>query len=619
MIKKLIFTLGLSIGIIAIQAQEYLIPTIAQNTDNKQHQPILRSVSSTLQLPFIDDFSYNSSTPDPTLWTNRGVNINNNFSINPYSVGVATFDAVDANGLHYEHASSSPYLSDFLTSNYIDLSYADSTTTYLSFYYQPQGNGNAPEVNDSLILQITAGDGKWTNIWASAGTDYANFRKNTLHISPNRPDTLEFALVMLPINEAKYFTNKFQFRFFNYASLAGSFNPSATINCDHWNIDFVYLNDNRSASDTVFYDIAFVEPAVTMLKNFTSIPWSHYTSAIETENTRIGIHLRNHWQNDMKAEVRIRIKDVDNDTWLNDSITLGSSNYDAQYNTNIVYSYDENPIVYDDRKEATYLFECELYPDKDELIAGNNKFYTYQYFGNYYSYDDGTAENAYGVDAASSQVAYLYTPYKADYLSGLSICFLPSNPIESAASSFYICAWENNGGKPGKQILLEEATRPDFTGVANEFMNFKFSNPLYVDKSIFVGWQQANDLRLNVGWDVNRYSQNKIFYNTTGVWLPTSFSGSLMLRPIFGDFQSDIDEKIVDNCQLSVFPNPAKTSLIINGLYTDSAEIGIYNNCGQLIKSTTSANIDVSDLKSGFYIIKVNSNNNTSILKFIKQ
>ena len=35
-------------------------------------------------------------------------------------------------------------------------------------------------------------------------------------------------------------------------------------------------------------------------------------------------------------------------------------------------------------------------------------------FGNYYAYDDGTAENAYGVDAASSQVAYLYTPYKAD-------------------------------------------------------------------------------------------------------------------------------------------------------------------------------------------------------------
>lgn len=604
------------------QAQEYLEPVSSSFRMNVgQRRVRLESVSSTLQLPFIDDFSYDSNVPDEALWESRGVWVNNNYAKNPYSVGVATFDAIDADGLHYSYASSSPYIADFLTSKNIDLSKADSTTTFLSFYYQPQGNGNAPEPCDSLILQITSGDGVWTTIWAKEGLDFETFRSNELHISPDRPDTLEFALVMLQINDSKYFTNKFQFRFQNYASLAGSFNPSATINCDHWNIDFVYLNDGRSINDTKFYDIALVEPAVTVLKNFTSVPWTHYESAIKTENTRLAIHLRNQWERNMKAEVRIRIKDVDNDTYLNDSVTMGTANYDGEFNTKIVYSFDDNPIKYDaNRNDATYLFECELYPDKDELIAGNNKAYTCQYFGNYYSYDDGTAENAYGVDANSSQVAYMYTPYKADWLCGLSICFMPCNPVESGADAFCICAWENSNGKPGKQIICEEVTRPDFSGKMNEFMDFQFSQPVFVDKSIFIGWQQTSSLRLNVGWDGSRYSQNKIFYNTTGNWLPTSFTGSLMMRPVFGDFGLGIAEDKTDVNGLSVYPNPVDGLLTVNGL--DSEEnfvITIHNALGQIVGRWNNNTIDVSNLCPGVYVLNVSSNGNVSVLKFIKK
>ena len=224
--NRIIAIAVLVLGAMPLAAQEFLT---APALPVRQQTVRLQAVSSTLQLPFIDDFSYNQSEPDQQLWTNRGVWINNNFGINPYSVGVATFDAIDSDGLHYEQASSSPYIADFLTSQPIDLSKADKNSTYLSFYYQPQGNGNAPEAADSLVLQITSGNGVWTNLWAMAGTDLANFRANVLHLQPNRPDTLEFALVMLPISQPEYFTDKFQFRFFNYASLAGSFNPSAAI------------------------------------------------------------------------------------------------------------------------------------------------------------------------------------------------------------------------------------------------------------------------------------------------------------------------------------------------------------------------------------------------------
>ena len=48
-------------------------------------------------------------------------------------------------------------------------------STYLSFYYQPQGYGNAPEYNDSLILQVIS-KGKTYPIWYSNGIDYESFK-----------------------------------------------------------------------------------------------------------------------------------------------------------------------------------------------------------------------------------------------------------------------------------------------------------------------------------------------------------------------------------------------------------------------------------------------------------
>lgn len=616
MIKKIIIVVATFLATLHTQGQEYLLGRLSSFEANPQ-QLRMESVSSTLSLPFIDDFSYNQSTPSELLWENRGVSVNNSFGRNPYSVGVATFDAVD-NGVHYTHASSKPFVADCLTSFRIDLSQADSTSTYLSFFYQPQGNGNAPEPCDSLVLQVTSGNGVWNTIWAMEGMDYNTFRSNILHIAPDRPDTLEFALAMVPISKPEYFTSQFQFRFFNYASLTGKYNASAAINCDHWNIDFVYLNDKRSANDTLFYDIALVEPAITTLKNFTSIPWHHYTNAIETENTRLNIHLRNHYDKNIKAEVRIRIKDLDNNCYLNDSVTLGTANYDGLFNTKLVYSFDDNPIVYDNRTKASFMFECELYADKDELILGNNKCYTYQTFDNYYAYDDGTAENGYGVDATSAQVACLYSTYKPDWLTGLSICFLPCNPIESAANEFYICAWENNNGKPGKLIKYEQVARPDFSGQQNEFFYFEFTDPLFVEKNIFIGWQQISDLRLNVGWDVNRYSQNKIFYNTTGNWLSTSFSGSLMIRPVYGIKPTDIDEN--STAEIKILPNPAIDFITVEGITKNqSTQINIYNSLGILVKSTTQTNINIANLQTGIYIVCISHNGQLTSKKIIKK
>lgn len=618
---KKFFLLILAIGLSCLcSAQERLFDNYALSAKNFV-KPLLaqpKSVSSTLTLPFIDDFSYDQNYPSTELWTDANVLINNNYAINPYSVGVATFDAVDFGGKHYNHEPGSHFVADKLTSQPIDLTSADSTSLYLSFYYQPQGNGNAPEEKDSLVLQVTPNGQQWYTIWRAEGTTFEKFKTDSLHLASNAPDTLMFKLVMLPISQSKFFTNQFQFRFCNYASTAGTFSASSVVNCDHWNIDFVYLNDKRSAADTTFFDMAFVEPAETMLKNYISIPWSHYESAIKTENTRIALHLRNHWNRNMKAEIRIRIKDEDSGKYLNDSITMGSANYDAQFNTKTIYSYDDNPIVYDSQKEANYLFECEMYVDKDELVKGNNKAYVHQHFGRYYSYDDGSAESSYGIDASDAQLAYLYSVYKPDYLQGISICFLQNNPVDAAGSQFAVCVWENANGKPGKLIYSQDVVRQDFTNQVNEFFNFEFDEPVWVEKSCFIGVTQSSNLSLNIGWDVNRYSQNKIFYNTTGNWLQTSFVGSLMMRPLFGEASDLVQQTtVVDN--VKIVPNPATNHFV---LQTDAevGEVVIMNQTGAVVLcETNTSNIDVTNLQSGVYIVKIiTTNGNVIVTKMIK-
>ena len=48
----------------------------------------LNKSESVLSVPFIDDFSYNSSVPDTILWKDNSVFINKNYGVNPITIGV---------------------------------------------------------------------------------------------------------------------------------------------------------------------------------------------------------------------------------------------------------------------------------------------------------------------------------------------------------------------------------------------------------------------------------------------------------------------------------------------------------------------------------------------------
>jgi hypothetical protein len=81
-------------------------------------------------------------------------------------------------------------------------------------------------------------------------------------------------------------------------------------------------------------------------------------------------------------------------------------------------------------------------------------------------------------------------------------------------------------------------------------------------------------------------------------------------------------EKINETEHISLFPNPVKNSLNI----TDKNDVAIssmsiYNTLGQLVQVITNPTntIDVSELKTGNYFVKIVSDKGTSGSKFIKE
>lgn len=127
------------------------------------------SNKSTLTLPFLDDFSQNYLFPDTTRWEDINVHINSNFANDPVNWGVATFDGLDSTGYPYNFGNPTSYgPADTLTSRTIDVT-TIIDSLFLSFYYQPQGNGNKPETKDSLSLQFfRKSDSTWVRMWGSA-------------------------------------------------------------------------------------------------------------------------------------------------------------------------------------------------------------------------------------------------------------------------------------------------------------------------------------------------------------------------------------------------------------------------------------------------------------------
>ena len=558
----------------------------------------------------LDDFSYDGPYPDTAIWLDNRVFINRTFAKAPITLGVATFEGLDNTGYPYDFTAggSTSGLADYLTSKPINLGapVTPVDSLYFSFYYQPQGNGNAPEMADSLVLQFKHSVTGWRNVWAKRGSTLAATDSS-------------WKLVMIPIRDTAYLKDDFQFRFYNRATLSG--------NTDHWNIDYVYLNKTRTINDTSFEDVSFVYDTPSLLINYSAMPWKQY-SAVEMK-TIYSTAIRNNHTAIKNANFSYKIYDASG-AQVNTTYSGGSFNIDP-FSTSGYSTYAPwvtPPLNYTIPNLTTadrYSIESVINSTPD-FDRGNDTVRHVQDITNYFAYDDGTAENSFGLSTLHAQLAEQFTLNVSDSLQYIDIYF---NPFITNTSiyTFNLYVWPDASGIPSNTPVYIGATAlsPAYSGVTyNQFIRYKLEAPLYLTPGKFyVGFKQNTNQFLDVGVDKNTNSQTKIFYNVTGSWNASPFFGSLMLHPVFGSAAefSGITDSPKTSSNIVVYPNPANDRLFIKTTNeNEKVTFSIYDLVGKRIinNAVYSDFIDISMLDGGVYFIQLNDGKNSTSVKFIK-
>ncbi len=589
-------------SIVNVNAQEFET-SLSFNPKLGENKLLLKSANiDTLSLPFFDDFSGTGSYPDSKKWIDRNVFINSQFEYAPISTGVATFDALDGSGDVYDIGSGT-YGADTLTSSPIDL--LDHQDVYISFFYQPEGLGDAPEGQDSLKLQFKqSNDSIWNTQFQVGGTALQPFKQ-----------------VILPIG-SQYLYDGFQFRFVNKVSLTvdndfDGFGASG----DQWNIDYVYIDDFRSLSDTVYNDITIVTPVPGIFNNYEAIPWGHYSLAQLHEKKGkypIAVRSLNQEENDV---VRINIYyDFKNTKYPEYS-------YEDQYGWFNLLPQEQVTVTGDlsfdfesdeSEESAEFNIKINLAENTEALneYRENDTIERTFEFNDFYAYDDGSPEGGYGfkgVGAENSMYALKFYTYKRDTLKNIYMYFNPTKDSSNDSLSFKLTVWNSLDGEPG-DIIYEKTAYVN--SHSNEFEQYPLSEELIVEEDFFIGWQQLKQNYLNLGLDKNNSVSERAFVNTNGYWGTSSIEGAAMIRAGFGtSVISSINNVFLDT-NIKVYPNPADDRITVEleeSLYSEDCQVNIIDLYGRTLISKTinsTETIDVSMLKTGIYFVVLKTNTN---------
>lgn len=587
--------------------------------------PYSKSSTTRVSLPFIDDFSSPSSQ---SFWNNRGAFFNNDFAFSPPSVGIVTLDALDMNGRLYELANSSSFAADTLVSGFIrlDSSFLPSRlpmlaedSIYLSFFVQPGGGygpiwenvGSSPSAKDSLVLQFYAKeDMSWNSVWSMAGESIDSIYAR---------DSVFWVFVNIPILDSIYLNDSFRFRFLNFASLDNNPSFSYVGNCDNWHIDYIYLNKDRSYDDITRRDIAFVNPARSLLREYQSMPSRQFTPSDMADN--LSIKISNLSDSALNSIYKYKIRNSNNDVVHNydggfENIYPFISTKEYQTSPNhasppIEYSFDIN-------NDAFTYFDI-IHSVKPGVGQDNNSsndsIRFRQVFENYYAYDDGTAENGFGLEPIrKSNLALGFNLANTDTLMAVDIYF-NSTYQDANQKPFYICVWNSQQGKPKDSIFRSYMHYTPANEGLNQFKRYYLEESVILSEGLsFISLETKYNDYLNIGFDRNTDCSSMIFGNWANNWEEnTLFKGSLMIRPYFGyksvigleKLPTSVDKEI----DLRVYPNPSQG--IINLELSSELEgnnyiICIRNILGQEIyRDKFTPYINLSNSKPGVYILSL--------------
>lgn len=597
----------------------YIYPDLNYFGKTQSTNLAAKTNTGNLSIPFFDDFYYatTSNYASQAFWIDSTVYINAGMPKAPLSIGVATFDGLNKKGYPYNpnqsFTASQANAADTLTSKPINLFTSNSLTLQpsdsvaLIFYYQLTGNGDSPEVQDSLMVDMyQAAQAKWKNrVWALRG--------NT---TSNNNDTV-FKRAFVWITDTSLFHDGFKFRFRNKAATNGNY--------DNWHVDYVFLDKNRSMlGDTLWNDLALGYVPSPFLKEYAAMPYNQYTEADRA--TFYSNYIRYNGTSTVNTTYGHKIYDKNNIEVSSE--TFGASNLPPfrtggwQHNPvhalpSISYTF---PVMTD---SADYTIKHFMNSIPGDISIGNDTVYHKQAFRNYFAYDDGSCETGYYVMGTGGRMAYKYVLHTLDTLRALRIYFDPVGSLSLVESSYKlkINVFDDSGFGPGNnKLFVSDSIYPKYSKSGhNAYYEYKLKTPFVMSQgTYYIGFQQFVAAGVTIGFDRNYDFSKNLFYDSGSGWTQSSVKGSVMMRPVFGkkiDPPVGVKELFATNeSNVIIYPNPASSELFIGK--NNANDYAIYNMNGSLIKQgkivEDKTRIDCENLSNGIYILMLSSQNKVS-------
>ena len=607
--KRSLLILWILLIPLASLAQEYLSPAAYSI-------PLATKSTVVCELPFFDDFSNYEGAPSPALWNSTQAFVSNGYGNFPPTIGTVTLDAVDGHGELYPGASTNPFSGDTLLSAVIRLDSLfkpihkelhPSDSVYLSFYYLPGGgsgdmwvrNGDVPEPNDSLILEFyNPKQDKWEHIWSVGGISVDTLISHTGHA---------WQYVSIAITKEDYFSNQFKFRFRNYCSLDKMSKTGLIGNSDHWHLDYIYLDHNRKRNNEYEVDVAFVNPAPSFLKEYQAMPARQFDTSDMYK--KLSLTITNRYSEKMATQYNYYVYDqagnqISKYDGGNENVpsyfplgTYQTAEAHANPKVNFKFNMTTTQRDYDVFHVVRGSVANDNHPQNDTLRFK-------QVFRNYYAYDDGVAENGYGLTSTSSTVklAYMFPLRVKDTLTAIDLYFNRTRNDENEFIYFYLCIWADDNGQPGELIYKDTQRRLPIFSELNQFVRYILEDEVVVEGKIYVGFEQTSNDYINLGFDRNHDASSNIYYLTSGHWQQSILKGALMMRPYFGH-AATIGINDIQPPLGKIYPNPAQHFIHVE--VAENILVQFYNVQGQLLyQQQHPTQISLDEFQSGIYIVR---------------
>lgn len=442
----------------------------------------------------------------------------------------------------------------------------------------------------------------------------------------------EFKSVYIPIVYDNYLVKGFRFRFKNYTSLSND--ASHARNEDCWHLDMIWLNSNRESTNQNVPDVAFANEISPLYTKYKALPMSHFAN-VSYNDFRMTIpatftnfdsdyrKIKFHFSVD-KQHVDERIDFSTYETDIPAFTTASERDVLSDFEVDFFDFIAEDTATYD---EGVYEFQYYFTDINNPLYSQyrwNDTCRTTLTLSNYYAYDDGTPEAGYGLrEAPMGRVAFKYDILQSDTLKSIGMYFNPT--MLETATTFNLCVWENDNGTPGNLLYYSPSEKTQIAEDIYQFVHYDIkaenivsgNESLVVNKSFFIGWEQPNDVLLNVGLDMNTSLNGRLYYNTGFEWEKSVQTGALMMRPYFGKYEPQLATPNITQTNVNVYPTTANDVIYVSS--TDEiSNITIYNAFGTKILETTKTEISIQSLCNGLYVATIQlKNGNVQQRKFV--